>query len=102
MNTDVDAAFIAIPAEHVAGVLDEVGRKGIRFAFANASGFADGGADGRVLQQELATVAARHGIALCGPNNMGLLNVHDRVAIWTQRNMTQVSPGPVALIAQSG
>ena len=99
---EVDAAFIAIPAEHVAGVLDEVGRKGIRAAFANASGFADGGANGRALQQTLADVAARHGIALCGPNNMGLVNVHDRAAIWTQMNMTQVAPGPVAVIAQSG
>jgi len=102
LPAEVDAAFIAIPAEQVAGVLDEVGRKGIRAAFANASGFADGGAQGRALQQTLAAVAARHGIALCGPNNMGLVNVHDRVAIWTQRNMTNVPPGPVAVIAQSG
>src|SRR5258708_4373 len=56
LPANVDAAFIAIPAEHVAGVLDEVGRKGIRAAFANASGFADGGAEGRALQQTLADV----------------------------------------------
>lgn len=99
---DVDAAFIAIPAENVSGVLDEVGRKGIRAAFANASGFADGGVAGRELQQKLADTAARHGIALCGPNNMGLVNVHDRAAVWTQLNMTKVTPGPVAVIAQSG
>lgn len=99
---DVDAAFIAIPAQNVSGVLDEVGRKGIRAAFANASGFADGGVAGRELQQKLADTAARHGIALCGPNNMGLVNVHDRAAVWTQLNMTKVTPGPVAVIAQSG
>src|SRR6202035_4313842 len=90
LPADVDAAFIAIPAEHVSGGLEEVGRKGIRAAFANASGFADGGTAGRDLQQQLAATAARHGIALCGPNNMGLVNVHDRAAVWTQMNMTEV------------
>lgn len=98
----IDAAFIAIPAEQGPAVLDEIGQRGIRAAFVNASGYADGGAEGRALQQRLETVARAHGIALCGPNNMGLINVHDRVAPWTQFHMTAVHPGPVAVISQSG
>ena len=98
----VDSAFIAIPAQQGPEVLDAVGRRGIRTAFVNASGFADGGAEGRAQQQRLRAVAHTHGIALCGPNNMGLINVHDRVAIWTQLHMSEVRPGPVAVISQSG
>lgn len=98
----VESAFIAIPAEQGPDVLDAVGRRGIRTAFVNASGFADGGSDGRTLQQRLRAVAHAHGIALCGPNNMGLINVHDRIAIWTQLHMSAVRPGPVAVISQSG
>ena len=98
----VDSAFIAIPAQQVPDVLDAVGRHGIKTAFVNASGFADGGADGRALQQRLRAVAHAHGIALCGPNNMGLINVHDGIAIWTQLHMSAVRPGPVAVISQSG
>ena len=98
----VDAAFIAIPAESVPEALERVGRRGVRCAFVNASGFADGGPAGRILQAELARVASRHRIALCGPNNMGLINVHDGAAIWTQRNTPPIAPGPLAVIAQSG
>jgi acetate---CoA ligase (ADP-forming) len=98
----VDSVFIAIPAEQGPDVLDAAGRHGIRSAFVNASGYADGSAAGRVLQQRLAAVARAHGIALCGPNNMGLINVHDRIAIWTQLEMSHVRPGRVAVISQSG
>jgi acyl-CoA synthetase (NDP forming) len=47
---DVDCAFIAIPAEQGPDVLDAAGRHGIRTAFVNASGYAEGGAAGRALQ----------------------------------------------------
>jgi acetate---CoA ligase (ADP-forming) len=98
----VESAFIAIPAEQGPDVLDAVGRRGIKTAFVNASGFADGGPEGRALQQRLRAVAHAQGIVLCGPNNMGLINVHDRTAIWTQRHMSEVRPGPIAVISQSG
>lgn len=98
----VQSAFIAIPAEQGTDVLDAVGRHGIKTAFVNASGFADGGPAGRMLQQRLRAVALAHGVALCGPNNMGLINVHDRVAAWTQLHMSELRPGPVAVISQSG
>src|SRR5262249_32144746 len=98
----VDAAFIAIPAEQGPAVLDEVGRHGIRAAFVNASGYADGGPAGRALQEKLRRVALAHDIALAGPNNMGLFNVHARTALWTQLRMTPVTPGKLAVISQSG
>ncbi len=98
----IDAAFIAIPAEQGAALLDAVGRRGIKAAFVNASGFADGGEEGRARQRHLAETARRHGIALCGPNNMGLINVHDGIAPWTQLNLTNPRPGPVAVVSQSG
>jgi acyl-CoA synthetase (NDP forming) len=98
----VDAAFIALPAEQGPSMLEEVARSGIKAAFVNASGYADGGPAGRALQRRLQDVAHAHGIALAGPNNMGLINVNDRVAIWTQLHMTALRPGPIAVIAQSG
>src|SRR3954462_14844876 len=53
----VEAAFIAIPAAQGVQALDEVGAKGIRAAFVNASGFADGGPEGQHLQMKLAETA---------------------------------------------
>ena len=98
----VDAVFIGLPAAQGPAVLEEAGRLGVRAACINASGFADADADGVALQAELAEVAARYGIALCGPNNLGLFNVHRKVALWTPRYASELTPGPVAVISQSG
>jgi acyl-CoA synthetase (NDP forming) len=98
----VDAVFIGLPAAQGPEVLEEAGRLGVRAACMNASGFADADEDGIALQARLSEVAQRHGIALCGPNNLGLFNVHRKVALWTPRYASEPMPGPVAVISQSG
>jgi acyl-CoA synthetase (NDP forming) len=98
----VDAAFLAVPAAQGPGLMEEAAAAGIRAVFTNASGYADGDADGIALQRRLEETARQHGMALAGPNNLGLINVHDRAAIWTPRFFEGVKPGPLALISQSG
>jgi acyl-CoA synthetase (NDP forming) len=98
----VDCVFIGLPAAQGPEVLEEAGRLGVRAAFINASGFADADAEGIALQARLLEIAGRYGIALCGPNNLGLFNVHRRVALWTPRYASDLVPGPVAVISQSG
>lgn len=98
----VDAAFLAVPAAAGPELLEEAGRCGIRAAFINANGYADGGEEGRALQSRLVDIAREYGIAVAGPNNTGLVNVHDRIAMWTPRYMKPMVPGPLAAISQSG
>jgi acyl-CoA synthetase (NDP forming) len=98
----VDTAFIAVPNTQGPALVEEAGRAGIRGVVVNASGYADGGPDGRALQARLEAAAATHGIALCGPNNMGFINVHGSVALWTSARMPELKRGPVAIISQSG
>jgi acyl-CoA synthetase (NDP forming) len=97
-----DAAFLAVPAANGPALMQEAADRGIKAVFTNANGYADGDTDGVALQREIEAIAAAHGIALCGPNNLGLINVHDRCAVWTPRYMDIVRPGPVAVISQSG
>jgi acyl-CoA synthetase (NDP forming) len=40
-------------------------------------------------------------MAICGPNNIGFVNVHDSVALWTLPS-ARFRPGSTALITQSG
>src|SRR5260221_8239328 len=82
-----DAAFLAVPAASGPALMQEAADRGIKAVFTNANGYADGDADGVALQRQIETIAAAHGIALCGPNNLGLINVHDRCAVWTPRYM---------------
>jgi acetyltransferase len=97
-----DAVFIAVSAEQVPALVDEAIRRGVRALLANASGFADGGPEGKTLQRKIAAAAKAAGVALCGPNNMGLINVHDRVCLWTAHHLPKLNLGPVAIISQSG
>jgi acetate---CoA ligase (ADP-forming) len=98
----VDAAFLAVPSSGGPDLVEEAGRCGIRALFINANGYADGGADGARLQRRIEATAAKYGIAICGPNNLGMMNVHDRVAMWSPRYMKVVEPGPLGVISQSG
>ncbi len=90
-----DAVFIAVPAEAAPAVLKEAGASGIRAAVVNASGFSDAG------QRHLTEIAQHHGMALCGPNTVGLFNARERITLWTVGNF-RFQPGPVAILAQSG
>ncbi len=94
--------FLAVPAAAGPELLRQAASAGVRAAFINANGYADGDADGVALQQEVVEIARAHGMAVAGPNNLGLLNVHDHRAMWTPRYMEVIRPGPVAVISQSG
>ncbi len=98
----VDAAFFAVPAPQTPELMQQAAAAGIGAVFMNANGFADGDAAGAALQARVAAIAAAHGIAVCGPNNLGLINVVDKVAAWTPRYMMDPREGPIALISQSG
>ena len=98
----VDAAFLAVPATAGPALLREAGACGIKAVFINANGYADGDESGVALQAEIEAIAREYGIAVAGPNNLGLVNVHDNCAMWTPRYMTPIRPGPLAVISQSG
>jgi acetyltransferase len=97
-----DAVFIAVSAEQVPALVEEAIGSGVRAVLANASGFADGGPQGGSLQRRITAAAKAAGVAFCGPNNMGLINVHDRICLWTAQHLPKLSLGPVAIISQSG
>jgi acyl-CoA synthetase (NDP forming) len=96
-----DCVFIGVGAEKGPDLLEEAGQQGIRAAVLNATGYGSGGSDGISRLTRLQEVASRYGMAVCGPNNIGFMNVKDRVGMWTLRN-ADFQPGPVALITQSG
>ncbi|MBV9523712.1 MAG: acetate--CoA ligase family protein [Alphaproteobacteria bacterium] len=98
----VDAAFLAVPATAGPALVAQAAIANIPALFINASGYADGDAAGVALQRRVEATARQHGMAVAGPNNLGLINVHDRAAIWTPRYFEGVRPGPIALISQSG
>jgi acyl-CoA synthetase (NDP forming) len=97
-----DVAVICIAAKYVAGALEDVGRKGTKAAVVLSSGFAEKDAEGQILQNELVEIATRYGIALCGPNCLGLVAHQANTVLYSSRFPTGIPKGSVALISQSG
>lgn len=98
----VDAAFFGVPASGGPELLEQAADAGIRAVFINANGYADGDEAGKALQRKLTSIAHARNLAVAGPNNLGLINVLDRKAMWTPRYFTPIAEGPVAVISQSG
>jgi acyl-CoA synthetase (NDP forming) len=69
-----------------------------------SSGFAETGADGRVLQEELARRCAEGGLKLLGPNSLGMFNVHSGIYSTFSSYFDPQWPrlGGVAIVSQSG
>lgn len=67
------------------------------------AGFAEKGADGAARQREIQGITREAGMALCGPNCMGVLNPVFKSSLYTGV-LTDPTPlaGNVALITQSG
>ncbi len=99
----VDLAIVAVPARFVADALRELGQHGVKSAIVFSSGFAETGAPGRALEAAAVAAAREHGLRLCGPNCLGLINAFDRViATFSQFADGATPPGPVGFVTQSG
>jgi acetyl-CoA synthetase len=96
----VDAVVVAIPAAACAPVVIEAGERGCGGAIVLAAGFGETAA-GRPLEAELREAATRVGLPLCGPNGNGVVSAAARAPLWGD-SVERLTPGPVAVITQSG
>ena len=99
---DVDAVFVAVKAESVLEVARQAAAKRAGGMAILSSGFGDAGAAGLALQNEFARFAEQSGIAVCGPNCLGLLNFAGRTALFGTSLPDAVQRGGIAAIVQSG
>jgi acyl-CoA synthetase (NDP forming) len=78
-------------------------KRGARAAVIYDSGFAELGAEGARQQAEIAGLCREAGMAVCGPNCMGILNPTARVTTYKQTVMdTNGLAGNVGFVSQSG
>jgi acyl-CoA synthetase (NDP forming) len=77
----IDCAVLAIPQVHVVDAVRACAEKGIGGLIVLAGGFAEAGEPGKRAQEEIAAIALRHGLALQGPNCIGMINYVDGVPL---------------------
>lgn len=102
LATRPEAVVIAVAAERVAEALTEAAALGIPAAVILASGFAETGETGRRRQDEIAAIARGAGMAVCGPNCLGLVNMASGAALYSSRLSPTMRAGSVALLSHSG
>src|SRR5262245_39196397 len=97
-----ECAVLAVSADKVTTTIEEGAAHGLRAAVVFASGFAELGEEGRARQRELQALCSRTGIVLCGPNCLGLVNVHRRVSLYSSGIPEGLRAGGLAVISHSG
>ena len=95
-----DAVFIATNRELTLACVRELAAKGAGGAICYASGFAETGAEGQALQQQLLEAAGD--MALLGPNCYGLLDYLHSCALWPVAHGGKAVEQGVAVLTQSG
>lgn len=102
MDAAPDCVVIGLRAEMVPDTLEEAGRAGARAAVILASGFAETGLAGAALETQVVEIARRHGMAVCGPNCLGLVSCDSRAALCSSTISPDLPRGRTALISASG
>src|SRR5579863_8636181 len=98
-----EAAAFCVGHRLVLDPLMAAAERGIRAAVIYDGGFAERGAQGRRLQDDIAGICREADIALCGPNCMGVLNPVDRSTTYLQElRDPEGLAGNVGILSQSG
>lgn len=98
----VDLAVLLVPAGIVPEVLVECGRKGIHHVIIETAGFSESGPAGAALEQQVAAIAAEHGIRFIGPNCIGLVNRHAGLSTAFVTLDPNLKAGGTSVVTQSG
>ena len=97
-----ELVFVVIPVEQVLAVARQCGARGVKALCVITAGFAEVGAAGEALEQELLSVCRASGMRLVGPNCMGLVNTAPEARLLGTFAHVDPPAGNVAMSSQSG
>jgi acyl-CoA synthetase (NDP forming) len=99
-----DVALVVVGGQHVPGVIDQCGARGIAFAIVLSAGFHEIGERGADQQKALDAALARNKVRIIGPNCIGLLNLNEHIHAGFGGAMSNrtLRAGPLAMVTQSG
>lgn len=101
IGEEVDVAFLMVPRAGTLEAMSDAAAAGIGNAVVLSSGYGEAGEAGRAAQAELVAHAETLGMTLLGPNHLGFANLVDQVPVTPVPGLPR-TPGPVALLSQSG
>ncbi len=102
IQSRIDTAIVAVPAETAVQVLDECGKKRIKWIIMVTAGFGEVG--NKKLEEELLKRVKKYGMRLIGPNCLGTLDTttgFDNLFLPRSR-LSRPERGSISFICQSG
>jgi len=100
IDDQIDLAVICIPAKFIPRLMEDLGKKGVKYAAVITAGFKEMGGEGIQLEKDLAETAKKYGIRVVGPNILGVIDTSAPInASFAERSPIK---GEVAFLSQSG
>ena len=97
-----DTVLVALNPLRAAAVTEEAAAAGVPSVIIPGGGVVEGGEAAAQMQRDVREIAIRHGIALLGPNCMGMVDLTTNAATYIGDINPWLPRGGVAGIAQSG
>ncbi len=97
-----DSVLVAVNPLRAAAITEEAARVGARSVLIPGGGVVEGGPAAAQMQREVREIALRHGLAVLGPNCMGMIDRVSNSAVYIGDINPWAARGHVAGIAQSG
>jgi acetate---CoA ligase (ADP-forming) len=97
-----DTVLVAVNPLRAAAVMEDAARAGVPSVIIPGGGVVEGGEAAAQMQRDVAAIAKREGIALLGPNCMGMFDLTTNAATYIGDINPWLPRGGVAGIAQSG
>jgi acetyltransferase len=99
---EVDLVNISIKNTLVPYVLEDCGKKGVKFAIVHTAGFKEVGEEGLELERQIVKIAHKYGMRIYGPNSQGIQNSNPEVSVYANFTFVPMFPGNISIVAQSG
>ena len=99
---EIDLVNISIKNTLVPTVLEDCGKKGVKFAIVHTAGFKEVGEEGLQLEKQIVEIAHKHGMRVYGPNSQGIQNSDPSVSVYANFTFVPMKPGNISIVAQSG
>jgi acyl-CoA synthetase (NDP forming) len=99
-----DTALLTIPRAAIEEAVSACARRAVGAVIIFAAGFAEAGGEWTAAQDRIAAVARDAGMAVCGPNCLGIMNYVDGIPLtFSPQQPTRPPTGPsLSIVAQSG
>jgi len=98
----IDLVNISVKYSLVPAVLEECGKKGIKFAIVHTAGFKEVGEEGIQREREMVELAHSYDMRIFGPNSQGIQNADPEVSAYANFTFVPMKPGNISIIAQGG